>query len=126
MGAQGYLPILLAEIRAAFPPGALYTPPEHAARPGSSNYTWPSMNQLVSEGKRLLVASGEDYGADMAQLIFARPAICGWQARMLVPARSVACLRMHYLMSALSYELSTDIPERLAFSTAPLFARLST
>ena len=82
---QGYLPILLTEIRATFPPGAVYTPPEHAAYAGSgsnSSLRWPSMNQLVAAGKRLIVASGEDYGPDMDPLLFRRSDICGWQARL--------------------------------------------
>ncbi|CAL8466894.1 g6430 [Coccomyxa elongata] len=74
----GYLPQLLREIQEAFPAGSIYTPPEHASH---SNASWPSMNDLLREGKRIMFVSGEDYGAPMASLLFERSSgtVCGWQ-----------------------------------------------
>lgn len=60
----------------------LYTPKEHAAR---SALDWPSMAQLVAEGRRVMVVSGADYGADAADLLFTRPDVCGWQVHPLLP-----------------------------------------
>lgn len=37
------------------------------------------MADLVAAGKRVLVVSGADYGADAAGVLFTRPQICHWQ-----------------------------------------------
>lgn len=77
---QGYLPQLLKEIQEAFPAGSIYTPADHASH---SNASWPSMNDLLREGKRIMFVSGEDYGAPMTSLLFERSSgtVCGWQVR---------------------------------------------
>ncbi len=77
---QGYLPQLLKEIQEAFPVGSIYTPADQASH---SNTSWPSMNDLLREGKRIMFVSGEDYGAPMASLLFERSSgtVCGWQVQ---------------------------------------------
>ena len=79
---QGFLPKLLIETRAAFPGGMLYTPRDHGARNASD---WPSMAELVANGKRVMVVSGADYGADAADVLFTRPDVCNWQVLTLHP-----------------------------------------
>ena len=80
---QGFLPKLLIEIRQAFPSAMLYTPADHGARNASD---WPSMADLVTAGKRVMVVSGADYGADAAGVLFTRPQICNWQVELGFPA----------------------------------------
>ena len=77
---QGFLPKLLIEVRQAFPGSMLYTPKDHAARNASD---WPSMAELVAEGRKAMVVSGADYGADAADILFTRPDVCGWQVHLL-------------------------------------------
>ena len=79
---QGFLPKLLIETRAAFPGGMLYTPRDHGGRNASD---WPSMAELVANGKRVMVVSGADYGADAADVLFTRPDVCNWQVLTLHP-----------------------------------------
>ena len=75
---QGFLPKLLIAVRQAFPSAVLYTPADHGARNASD---WPSMADLVTAGKRVMVVSGADYGADAAGVLFTRPQICNWQVQ---------------------------------------------
>ena len=77
---QGVLPKLLIEIRQAFPSAMLYTPADHGARNASD---WPSMAKLVAGGRRVMVVSGADYGADAASVLFTRPDVCNWQVHWL-------------------------------------------
>ena len=79
---QGFLPKLLIEVRQAFPGSVLYTPKDHAARNASD---WPSMAELVAAGRRAMVVSGANYGADAANILFTRPDVCGWQVCPLFP-----------------------------------------
>lgn len=53
------MPRLLAELEAAFPATTVYTPADHSAR---GTFDWPSMDELVDAGKRVVVASAADYG----------------------------------------------------------------
>lgn len=88
---QGVLPRLLEQIQGAFPLATIYTPPEHAAR--ANKKAWPSMDELLAEGKRVMFVSGEDYGPDMASLLFERKSgtVCGWQVKTnAIKAASVA------------------------------------
>lgn len=75
---QGFLPKLLIEIRQAFPAAMLYTPADHGTRNASD---WPSMGELVAAGKRVMVVSGVNYGADAAGVLFTKPDICNWQVQ---------------------------------------------
>ena len=75
---QGFLPKLLIEVRQAFPSAMLYTPADHGSKNASD---WPSMADLVAAGKRVMVVSGADYGADAAGVLFTRPQICNWQVQ---------------------------------------------
>ncbi len=61
----------------------LYTPKDHAARNASD---WPSMAELVTAGRRVMVVSGADYGPDAADILFTRPDVCGWQVHFLFPS----------------------------------------
>lgn len=80
MWLQGFLPQLLKEIQDGFPVGSIYTPPDHAKHGGVS---WPSIDDLLLDGKRIMFVSGEDYGPAMAPLIFERNngTVCGWQVQ---------------------------------------------
>ena len=89
---QGFLPKLLIEIRQAFPAAMLYTPADHGGRNASD---WPSMGELVAAGKRIMMVSGVDYGADAAGVLFTKPDICKWQVQPQYPARAsdiLACI----------------------------------
>ncbi|EIE27018.1 hypothetical protein COCSUDRAFT_83577 [Coccomyxa subellipsoidea C-169] len=74
----GFLPQLMKEIQDGFPAGSIYTPPDHAKH---GNVLWPSINDLLLDGKRVMFVSGEDYGPAMAPLIFERNngTVCNWQ-----------------------------------------------
>lgn len=39
---------------------------------------WPVLDDIVARGKRLIILSGQDYGADMAPYMFAKYSVCGW------------------------------------------------
>ncbi len=77
---QGFLPQLMKEIQDGFPAGSIYTPPDHAKH---GNVLWPSINDLLLDGKRVMFVSGEDYGPAMAPLIFERNngTVCNWQVQ---------------------------------------------
>ena len=65
-----------------FPVDSILTPPELASRYADR---WPSMQQLMADGKRLMVVSLTDYGEEMAGLVFARGLpVCRWLEPELV------------------------------------------
>jgi hypothetical protein len=66
---QGKVPQLLTDILSVFPVDVIYTPVEHTLRPEGP---WPSIDDLVRLGRRVLFVSGEDYGVAMQSLIFPR------------------------------------------------------
>jgi hypothetical protein len=69
------VPTLLARITAAFPQDTIWTPTELAAK----DWHWPSINDLVAAGKRIMFISGIDYGREMNSLVFSKgPQVCGW------------------------------------------------
>ena len=65
---QGKVPALLADFAQVFSTAQVFTPLDLANR----GYAWPSINDMVAEGKRVLVVSGVDYLTPMAPLIFSR------------------------------------------------------
>ncbi|KAI3432222.1 hypothetical protein D9Q98_003784 [Chlorella vulgaris] len=71
----GKLGHLLNDTLATFPRSWIFSAEDKEAwGPG-----WPTQRELLAAGKRLLLVSGTDYGADMQPLIFARgQALCGW------------------------------------------------
>ncbi|KAL4424092.1 hypothetical protein ABPG75_001393 [Micractinium tetrahymenae] len=77
---------LLADITGIFPSDWVYTTEDKAAHgPG-----WPSQQEMLTAGKRLLLVSGTDYGADMQPLIFSRgDTLCGWNEPSLASVNGV-------------------------------------
>ena len=73
---QGKVPQLLLDFGQVFGIAETFTPLDLAAR----NYTWPSVDAIVADKKRLMVVSGVDYAAPMAPLIFSR---CAQQRALL-------------------------------------------
>ena len=71
------MPQLLLDFAQVFTTAEVFSPLDLAAR----NYTWPSIDAMVADGKRLMVVSGVDYLAPMAPLIFSR---CAADVRILV------------------------------------------
>lgn len=65
--AQGLIPLLLERITQYFPAASIYSPADHGDR-GATD--WPSMDEMMAAGKRVLLLSGEDYGTSMDALIF--------------------------------------------------------
>lgn len=65
---QDVVPALLNLTSSVFPVERIWTPPELVLHGGS----WPSMNDLVAMGKRVMFVSGADYGLAMSQLIFTK------------------------------------------------------
>lgn len=57
----------MSRIKAYFPEDTIYTPPHHEQRGGGE---WPSADDMVAEGRRLMLTSGVDYGPVMNPLIF--------------------------------------------------------
>lgn len=71
LSGQGLVPLLLSRILSHFPEDMVYTPPLHATFPGTfGGATWPTTDQMVANGRRLLLTSGIDYGALMQHLMF--------------------------------------------------------
>lgn len=91
---QGLVPTLLQEILSVFPLDSILTPPELASRYDSH---WPSMAQLMADGKRLMVVSLSDYGEEMADVVFARGLpVCRWLEPELVDLQvAPACAVTH-------------------------------
>lgn len=76
------MPTLLQEILSVFAADSILTPPELASR---YHNHWPSMEQLMADGKRLVVVSLTDYGDEMAGLVFPRGLpVCRWLEPELV------------------------------------------
>eukprot|EP00884_Botryococcus_braunii_P017639 jgi/Botrbrau1/4559/Bobra.60_2s0046.1 len=75
--AWGKVDALLADILSVFSVDMIYTPVEHDALPKGA---WPSINDFVDLGRRLLFVSASDYGLAMRSLIFPRegPLMCSW------------------------------------------------
>mmetsp|Transcript_11458 Transcript_11458/g.34433 ORF Transcript_11458/g.34433 Transcript_11458/m.34433 type:complete len:647 (+) Transcript_11458:108-2048(+) len=67
LGDWGLIPLLMSRIKAYFPEDTIYTPPHHEQRGGGE---WPSADDMVAEGRRLMLTSGVDYGPVMNPLIF--------------------------------------------------------
>lgn len=68
--------LLLHKVKEAFAVDDIVTPVELRGRLGGR---WPSIEDLVTAGKRLLLVSVKDYGEEMAPLIFARGSnLCDW------------------------------------------------
>ena len=65
---QDMVPALLNLTLSVFPLASIFTPPELALLGG----TWPSMNELVARGKRVMFVSGADYGLAMNTVIFSK------------------------------------------------------
>lgn len=65
---QDVVPVLLNLTLSVFPVESIWTPPELVLHGG----TWPSMNELVASGKRVMFVSGADYGLAMSELIFTK------------------------------------------------------
>lgn len=72
----------------AFPAGSIYMPADHVRRQalsggGNASAAWPSLNELVAGGKRVMFVSGQDYGPGMDGLLFSKSSgeVCGWQVR---------------------------------------------
>jgi hypothetical protein len=66
---------LLEDILSVFPREWIFTTEDKAAWGDE----WPSQQQMLLAGKRLLFVSGYDYGQDMAPLVFSRgQTLCGW------------------------------------------------
>ncbi|KAL4419285.1 hypothetical protein ABPG77_008335 [Micractinium sp. CCAP 211/92] len=73
--AWGVVGNLLADITGVFPREWVFSAEDREAFGAG----WPSQQQMLTSGKRLLLVSGTDYGADMQPLIFSRGAtLCGW------------------------------------------------
>jgi len=92
LGKWGRVGELVQQVLGAFPQGSVLTPAEarQMAGPGGSASAL-TMDQLVARGKRVLVMSGTDYGADMEGAVFSTSSISvlcnyteGWM-RNLVP-----------------------------------------
>ena len=62
------MPALLADFAQVFTTEEVFTPPDLAAL----GNRWPSINEMVASGKRVLVVSGIDYLRPMESLIFSR------------------------------------------------------
>lgn len=74
--------MLVQEILSVFPQDIILTPPELASR---YHNQWPSMAQLLADGKRVMIVSLTDYKDDMAGLIFPRGLpVCRWLEPELV------------------------------------------
>ena len=63
---QDMVPALLNLTLSVFPLDIIFTPPELTV----IGDVWPSMNELVCMGKRVLFVSGADYGPAMNTVIF--------------------------------------------------------
>lgn len=66
---QGALPQLLLEIQMVFPQPALFTPLELQA---DYNGTWPSIDTLSAQGKKVLFVTGADYGEAIDSFMFSK------------------------------------------------------
>lgn len=44
---------------------------------------WPTFQELIDVGKRVVFMSGSDYSPDGAELLFVKDDICGWQEPLL-------------------------------------------
>ena len=58
---------MLQRISAIFPVDSVYSPADHGGR-GSAD--WPSIDEMLAAGKRVLLLSGVDYGPVMNPLVF--------------------------------------------------------
>ena len=66
------MPALLADFAQVFTTAEVFTPLDLAAL----GNRWPSIQDMLAGGKRLLVVSGVDYLTPMAPLIFSRCSPC--------------------------------------------------
>ncbi len=74
--------MLMQEILSVFPQDIILTPPELTTRYKDQ---WPSMQQLLADGKRVMIVSLTDYKDEMAGLIFPRGLpVCRWLEPELV------------------------------------------
>ena len=78
---QELVPALLADFAQVFTTAEVFTPLDLAAL-GSQ---WPSIHDMLAEGKRILVVSGVDYLTPMAPLIFSRCSATGSLPRYSCP-----------------------------------------
>lgn len=62
------VPALLNLTLSAFPLDTIFTPPELGLIGG----VWPSIDELVARGKRVMFVSGADYGLAMNTVIFTK------------------------------------------------------
>lgn len=65
---QDMVPVLLNLTLSVFPIDTIFTPPELLLTGG----VWPSMDELVARGKRVMFVSGADYGLAMNTVIFTK------------------------------------------------------
>ncbi len=65
---QDMVPVLLNLTLSVFPIDTIFTPPELLLIGG----VWPSMDELVARGKRVMFVSGADYGLAMNTVIFTK------------------------------------------------------
>ncbi|KAK1947192.1 hypothetical protein P3T76_001202 [Phytophthora citrophthora] len=58
-----------------------YFPEEEILRPIELAYTtkWPTINELLHVGKRIVFMSGVDYLTDGEELLFVKDTVCNWQ-----------------------------------------------
>lgn len=70
------VPVLLNLTLSVFAIDTIFTPPELLLIGG----VWPSMDELVARGKRVMFVSGADYGLAMNTVIFTKDGtVCGWR-----------------------------------------------
>lgn len=65
---QDMVPALLNLTLSVFPVETIFTPPELGLIGG----VWPSIDDLVARGKRVMFVSGADYGPAMNTVIFTK------------------------------------------------------
>lgn len=80
LGEWGLVPLMLSRIESHFPIDTVYTPDDHRSRASAtstatsdSNHfsaTWPTTDEMVAAGHRVLLTSRIDYGAAMQPLMF--------------------------------------------------------
>ncbi|KAL3139980.1 hypothetical protein ABBQ38_004267 [Trebouxia sp. C0009 RCD-2024] len=76
LAAWDMVPALLNLTQSVFPLETIFTPPELVLIGG----VWPSMDELVARGKRVMFVSGADYGLAMNTVIFTKDGtVCGWR-----------------------------------------------
>lgn len=83
---QGVVSKLKEDVLSVFPEGEIFTQEDLKL----TNGEWPSLEEMLKEGHRLLLVSATDYGKAMAPLIFPRgKAVCRWEEPSLNAVRGV-------------------------------------